>query len=309
MDTPFKEVNNHSRKMIINVVLTFLFSSVSIVFLTLSCSFDFVFYYSLPLFVSVSILAFCIIFLVSSVSDYNMYLFNEITASISKKYQDAHTEVDDILCIKIEDIVLGLLREQEYRPHSLESAKEYLNTFKHDEFVIKIYDRYEEMKTSKRTFLNYAKAYGKEIKNDRVEKYCFSIKSMCFTLFEGNKKSVEKYTNRSLSIINQILEDEKEAIRLKREKEKAEKEKRELDRLNREIDFMRMLLMSLRKEKEESSPTNITHYSRKNLYLNFCWNCGTNIDSTDCKKCPKCGYYHCRKCGECMCNYPYWQKK
>ena len=225
MDTPFKEVNNHSRKMIINVVLTFLFSSVSIVFLTLSCSFDFVFYYSLPLFVSVSILAFCIIFLVSSVSDYNMYLFNEITASISKKYQDAHTEVDDILCIKIEDIVLGLLREQEYRPHSLESAKEYLNTFKHDEFVIKIYDRYEEMKTSKRTFLNYAKAYGKEIKNDRVEKYCFSIKSMCFTLFEGNKKSVEKYTNRSLSIINQILEDEKEAIRLKREKEKAEKAK------------------------------------------------------------------------------------
>ncbi len=46
-----------------------------------------------------------------------------------------------------------------------------------------------------------------------------------------------------------------------------------------------------------------TDNSSKKHYRSRCWNCGAEIDSKKCVRCPVCKYYICEHCGKCLCEY------
>ena len=57
--------------------------------------------------------------------------------------------------------------------------------------------------------------------------------------------------------------------------------------------------------EEKPQQINCRYVKNSFRYINHCWNCGTHIDEDwyrSSVKCPKCGYFKCRKCGKCFCD-------
>lgn len=67
-------------------------------------------------------------------------------------------------------------------------------------------------------------------------------------------------------------------------------------------------------EEENKNNRKHTHYdnastkiennrNRQFPYDNHCWNCGTSISNETNIRCPNCGWYICKNCGACGCEY------
>ena len=104
-----------------------------------------------------------------------------------------------------------------------------------------------------------------------------------------DKEKMIKDAERTIGYLKeQDIENEKRRKRLEEERIHNE----ELRRLREEEARRRRLL-------EASSP----RYNKRN-YVSHCWNCGTRIDGSWNRKCPKCGeFYICPNCGYCKCHY------
>ena len=104
-----------------------------------------------------------------------------------------------------------------------------------------------------------------------------------------DKEKIVKDAERTIGYLKvQDIENEKRKRRLEEERIHDE----ELRRLRQEESRRRRLL-----------ETPKTTYSKRN-YASHCWNCGTHIDGSWNRKCPKCGeFFICPNCGYCKCHY------
>ena len=298
----FSNAKMHVRKIIKWMILSIASFVLFTVFIVLAATHDFEYYFALPAFLLAFSTFIISIFFITTISDYYKYLYDEIKKALKEHYTMDQTQTDAVLRIKIEDIVSEIFVSEQFRPHKLSAAKSYLERMNCEEFAIKVCKEYLEIKCDENTFLSYAKSYKKEIQKERVEEYFASIKATCTSLV-SDVNDANQLINDALYKLTTFVDNEKERVLKEKEKIKADKERREFERLNKQIAFIYQIF---EKEREDSKPR---YYSRRDLYSNFCWNCGSSIDSTVCKQCSKCGYYHCTKCGECMCNYPGFNKK